>query len=414
MRALLQSLQDAVANWKSEITTVGTDTGLRACNALAGIVTARALLPEGKGALTAILLWVNIYNVVFGTGINQASLYYSGRYKGGEKEGAVIGSVIAVGLFQGIVLTSAGVLSVNVVLDDYSPHTQALAEFVFIWAGLRRVLSYSFPILQGYGVYTTWNRLRLVRDAGYALGVVALWALGRLSVGVALICFVASQTAAFLTGWWKILRRVEEWSISWQCVVDLGSYGIKTYFSDVSQRAGRQLDEVVVSTALGAASLGLYRVAKSVGSFASVIPTSVSRILVSEISRNRSYGSYASVVKPLKVIAAVTIVVSILGVVVSPWVVPIVFGGEYTGAVVAAQILIAGAIVFGMQEMAGSIVRGRGRPAQETYASFLRVLATVPLVLVFVNVAGIEGAASGLIGGSIISTLLLIYYVRKE
>ena len=67
--------------WRTVIFTTGADGLLAIFGLLSGVMTARLLLPEGKGELTAILLWPNLFTVVGSLGLGHAIVYYAGQHK---------------------------------------------------------------------------------------------------------------------------------------------------------------------------------------------------------------------------------------------------------------------------------------------------------------------------------------------
>lgn len=403
-----------VADWRSELRTIGADSVLRVVSGVAGIAIARALLPAGKGAYTALILWVNVYNVVFGVGVNQSAIYHAGRAKSSENVGPVATGIGLVGVAQGALLTIAGLLSVDLLFQEYGSNVKNLASVLFIWGGVRRAISYSLPILQGVGAFEGWNRLRIIRDGLYALLVITFWWLDLLTIDLAILAFVLGQTVAFLWGWLLVTSRVDDWTLNLKIIRSIVRYGYKAYLSDVSQRAGRQLDQIVISTTLGASSLGLYRVARSMGAFATVIPTAVSRILVSKVARSGEIERGRESTNTLWVVAVGMIPILTIGVMVTPTVVSLVYGSEYASAIPPAQLLVGGALVFGIHELGGASVRGRGKPEQEAMAAGVRLVATAICIVPALKLAGLVGGAVSLIVGAMASSGLLIYYLLSD
>jgi O-antigen/teichoic acid export membrane protein len=93
---------------------------------------------------------------------------------------------------------------------------------------------------------------------------------------------------------------------------------------------------------------------------------------------------------------------------VSPWLVPTVFGSGYESAVTTLWVLVPAAVVFIVNQVMEEILRGRGLPSVPAIAEGAGALVTIVLLLLLVPKFGIIGAAiaSG-IAYSVVAGLLL-------
>ena len=79
--------------------------------------------------------------------------------------------------------------------------------------------------------------------------------------------------------------------------------------------------------------------------------------------------------------------------VVASWLVPLVFGPAYRGAVPLLWILTPGSIFLACGGVVGDLLRGRSHPSVVAWAQGLAAIFTVVLLLALLPVVGVYGAA---------------------
>jgi O-antigen/teichoic acid export membrane protein len=83
----------------------------------------------------------------------------------------------------------------------------------------------------------------------------------------------------------------------------------------------------------------------------------------------------------------------LLAALLMPWLLPLLFGDQYPGAVLPAQILMIAALSQGTDIVLSNCLRGLGRPGLPAIGEGAGVLVTVVLLFVLLPLLGAVGAA---------------------
>ena len=78
---------------------------------------------------------------------------------------------------------------------------------------------------------------------------------------------------------------------------------------------------------------------------------------------------------------------------VSPWLVPLVFGAAYRGAVPLLWVLTPGTVFLTCGQVTGDVLRGRRQPAVVAWAQGIAAIFTVALLFALLPLVGVYGAA---------------------
>jgi O-antigen/teichoic acid export membrane protein len=78
---------------------------------------------------------------------------------------------------------------------------------------------------------------------------------------------------------------------------------------------------------------------------------------------------------------------------VAYWLVPLVFGASYRGAVPLLWILTPGAVFLACGQVTGDLLRGRNRPIVVAWSQGLAAVFTVVLLIALLPLVGVYGAA---------------------
>ena len=79
---------------------------------------------------------------------------------------------------------------------------------------------------------------------------------------------------------------------------------------------------------------------------------------------------------------------------ISPWLVPLLYGSAFEGAVLPLVILVVGTIGFAVMIVLNNFILGQlERPGLLSIVSWLELALSVPTYIIFINWQGIVGAA---------------------
>jgi O-antigen/teichoic acid export membrane protein len=358
-----------------------------------GMILARSLSPELRGVLATIILWPTMLGIFGDLGLGFAVSYYAAKEPGSSS--ALWTTSLVYGLAAGALFGAAGawLLPQFLELADADAFYLRLTMSV-VPAAL--VANYASMLLLGSGWIREYNLIRAYLSVSYALGIVALAALNRAEVHGFTLAYIAAQLsgAVLATGLvlWRIRPRLA-WS--WPLLKPMFVYGGKTYISSVVAQTNLRLDQMIMSAVVPFAALGNYVVAVAMSSTIGPIYTTLAIVALPRVTHqpdSHSGGLEGTRYFKLGVLAGIPL--AIVGLLAMRWLLPLLFGDQYAGAVLPAQILMVAAISQGLNIVLGNSLRGLGRPGLPAIAESIGVIVTVTLLLVTLPIWGVVGAAA--------------------
>jgi O-antigen/teichoic acid export membrane protein len=174
---------------------------------------------------------------------------------------------------------------------------------------------------------------------------------------------------------------------------DARRFALRSFPSTIGEHLGSRLDQWIVGIVTTVSAAGIYSVALGL-SDALVLPgLSLGSSLFAAASRSEL--AHGVPKRPLLAVVAVTAAGALVLAVTAPWLIPIVFGARYRGAIVPTIILAVGSIGFGVQRTLGPFLSGRGHPGYYSLASLTAATVLGVTVLALVPHYHLLGAAIG-------------------
>lgn len=376
------------------VVVVANGIGNQALTLISGPLVARLLGPSGRGEIVTVLA-VSLVTSQFVL----ASLT-------GSISRAVAASHApardAVGPFLGrwmrwVALASVASGAGTAIMLRHSPSVLPLAllavvlTFVGGLTGLLRAMV--------YGEHGTRRAVAadLIFAAGYVLVVVILFvALRHASGAVVLMGYFFAQLIG-LTAMYRALLPATGAVGVLASRQEIARFARASYFSGLGALDRLGFDSILIGQMLGAAALGLYSVASSIGTLpAAIVGTLATPLLPKMVAATPRVGAALMRRWMLVVMVVFVFMVPVMWVLTGP-VVRIFFGTDFEGAILAARLLLLANAAFGLRLLLGAAALAQDR---ERSASLIAVLAT-PAMLISLAIGakadGLAGAALGMV-----------------
>jgi O-antigen/teichoic acid export membrane protein len=189
------------------------------------------------------------------------------------------------------------------------------------------------------------------------------------------------------------------------------SFGLKLWPGTLSGIIILRLDQVLIAPFAGAGELGLFAVAVSVAELPATALVAV-RDIVFAASTDRQ--SPTLVAHATRVVVLVTVPICAAGILVAPFVVPLLFGDDFRGAVGMSQILLAAAVPSGVGMILSGGLLGIGRPGTASAVQVTAAAVTVIGLVVTVPIFGAIAAAWTALGSRLLSAVLATYAIVRH
>jgi O-antigen/teichoic acid export membrane protein len=369
-----------------------TSSAVQGLNVITGILLARALGPQGRGELTAVLLWPLVLAVVGSLGITESATYYAAR--GTTSAGTLVGTLVALGIAQSAVLVGIGALVLPTVLANHSASTINSARLFLAVIPLSLLSLYLMGLLNGLHRYGWFQALRFLVVAGTVTGLVICRLADALTVRKAVVVYLAAHLLTLAVAVVAIAKsETGDLRLDRGVLRELLVYGLKSHSSNVPSMLNERLDQLVISIFLAPARLGLYVIAVTMTSVTNLIGSSVSFVAFPAVARiapgdERTAAARRFVVFTVLISAAFTIPFILF---TGP-LIALLFGEAFSGATNVCRILLVAAVALSTTRAVGAILKAINRPLDAGIAETLALVVTVAALAVLLPTMGIMGA----------------------
>jgi len=398
----------------AELTGTALSTALiMTAGVVTGLLSARALGPLGRGELTAATIWPSTILYAGTLGLPEATAYLAASRR--TMADSVFVTAQSVALALGVIASIAGWFALPFVLDRQGAAAQAYARLYLLAFSIPALSSLcACAWLQGAGKLKELNVARAAVHIVTALSMGILYLAGFASVRNFLIALLFGNAATWLLALmaWRVQRGPSaEWRP--ELIRPMLSYGSRVQFGTWSAAANIRLDQLMLSSFGASASLGLYVVALGYAGLVMTLPGVAGLVMLPRLVRAHAAGSGGELLTTWyrRVLWATA------GAGFGLWLVasvamPLLFGGEFAGAVSLEALVIPGCCILGMNQLLTVGFRGHGLPGVASRAELVGLLVTVPLLVMLLPRYGIYGAALASLCAYSASCVYLLSKVR--
>lgn len=379
-------------------------------NLLTGIVTARALGPDGRGVTTAVVMVTQMAGIVAALGATTALSYFAAR---APETAAQLMSTWALILLPMAALALVGSeLLLPVLFGAQDHHTLWLGRIFLLNIALVLWGQLNNGLLLGLHDFFVYNSLRFLQPALHAVTLLALWLGGVLTVEWALITWTATQGVVLAIGTARLLRRVgvgrPELALARRSV----AYGIRAHGDALAGNLNTRLDLVILPAYVAATGLGLYSIAANLSLIVNQLAGSLAVIVLPAAARDQAGG-------PRKIILSLqaTLALATVGAIVlfagAKLALSAVYGDAFTHATDTLRILLPGTVLYAGSTVLAAGLHGAGRPLRATMGQVTGGVVTLVGLILLVPAGGINAAAAVSTGAyATVFVLNLIAYKR--
>lgn len=392
-------------------TSLGASGLIQALNVVTGIALARGLGPTGRGEVAAIVLWPAVLVSLGQVGISDAITYHVARRL--TEARTVLATSMMLLTLQTVVLAGAGFVVLPHVL---SGHTEFQAGLLYLlYVPLFLLVDYPLRILQGQGRFASFNAVRLGLIAWTAVLLVALSSAHALNVWTATATYLSGYVVLVAPTIATALRgSTGSYTPQLRLARHLFAFGARSHVGFVSSLLNERLDQLAISILLAPAKLGLYVVAATLTSGATLVGAAVGLVALPSIARLESKAvRAASAARYVQLSFLSAVVFAAPAVVLAPQLLRIFFGDGYTSAANVSRVLLVAAVPLSLSRLLSALLKGDGRPLTAGVGDMTALGVTAVGLGIGVPLFGIMGAAIvSLLAYSVSSVWMLVRVCR--
>jgi O-antigen/teichoic acid export membrane protein len=381
--------------WRRSLVRAGVVTYLFTgltllANLISGVVTARALGPDGRGVAVALVTVTQLAGFLFASGVAQSLSYFIARR---PEDGP---NLLTTWVLMLLPLTAVAVgiseLLLPTIFSTDGDQAIEIGRWFMFTIVLVVGLELTYGLLLGTHDYYVYNVLRFAQPLMIALSYVVLWALDELTVESALITATAWSGLVVAAGLARALGRIGVGSPSVRLGVTSLWYGARAQGSTLAANVTARLDVAMLPAFVAASSVGLYSVATNVSLIVYQLSNTFAGLVLPAAAREPERA-------PVKVIGSLwasLLVAGLLALGLALFARPLlglVYGDQFRDAAEPLILILPGAVLFAGASILAAGVFAAGRPFTATLPQLLGMLVTVVGLFVFLRTGGITAAA---------------------
>ncbi len=399
---------------KDALLTLGAQGASLVCGMAASIITARVLGPAGRGVLALIVLTVGLVGWILPMSTDSGLMYHVARRR------ASVGAALTASLVIAFATGALGLLlllGLSAALSGSALRGVPRGLLLLAGAGLfcGTFATLGSAVVLGAG----WVRERtLLSIAGAVLGLL-LMAVLLLGFHLGLLGAVAAGLAApvlvsvLLILW--IGRRVGMGRrVDLSLIRSSAAFGLKMHPGLIAYWANLSLDRLVVNYFLGAYAVGLYGVASGLGELLWQLPAAMAIALFPRAAGPASSTAQVAA-RAARQATALVAVAAVALALLSPVLIPALFGRAFSGARPALLALLPGVVFFTPGRVLSSYLIAQGRQSALTWSAGLGVTLTIGLDFLLIPRWGITGASvASSVAYGCTSAVLVIWFLAAS
>jgi len=359
-----------------------------------GIFTARVLLPQGKGELTAVILWPSLLAAIGNLGIVDAVTYYAAESdENSLKRIFASGLILLLGL--AVALVGLGYFILPNFLSHYGPDVIITAQLYLAFIPTNFATLFLMAFLAGRMHLLEFNILRTLVHLLAVTGIVSTALLGWASVRVFTFVNLTANILTLLVAFWLVLRQ------RWCCWLPNGflmhqllNYGWKTQIGSIASLLNLRLDQMLISVLLRPAALGLYAVAVMFSAGVVFGANTIVVVAFPQISNLRSPDEkYLAWKRFLLLSTGLALITSFSLWWLTPWLLYIFFGSAFMPATLTVRWLLVASIPLSLNVILTAGYKAFNQPLVPSQAELIGMGVTSVALFFLLPRYDILGAA---------------------
>ena len=377
-----------------------------------GVIAARLLGAEDRGHLAAITYWPHFVAGVAAMGINEAITIRTART---GATGTLRATTLSLSLTLALVAVAAGVPLLPLLLGPSREASLAFTQIYFaVFVPLTFVAMNFLAVEQGEFNYRSFNVQRIIQAAAYPLLLLSLWLAGALTVHSAAVAVLSGTALVAIIRLWQAGAKLNV-RPSLREAKELLAQGGRLHAANVVMFLAIQVDKMALVLFSSDLQLGLYVVATTAASATqSLVVQTYNNVMLPAVAKGGGeQESVTAIAGTLRRLAALLFVTTALMVVALPFLLPTIFGAEFSAAVPYAQVLAVAFAFLGLKNVLIYLFRAWeiNRPAivAEGMASLILVAGAYPVIQTW---SAIGMAVLVLVAQASSTAFLLVWFMR--
>lgn len=376
----------------SALTTLGAQIGIAVLGLANVILIGRVLGPAGRGGV-AFLTTIGFMSAWLSTlGVDQ-SVSNIGSVRPAARRALASNAVFLAMLFGGAAaaIVLLGTLAFPSLQGSAS---RILLTVVMVSVPLLVLQIYLRQLAAAQYHFSVGNLTELLPAVVNIVVNLVLYLLGHLTVGSAVITWLAGQALGTLWLCWYIETRLAGFGRpDLALATESIRFGLRAHTSHTMNLGNYRADQWIMGILSTPQQLGLYSVAVSWSEALFMIPQALTQIQRPDLARSSRQDAGARAAPVFRMSLLVTVVLCGALVIAAPFLCVTVFGPEFSGSIASLRIVALGAFGIVALKLLGSALTAQAHPLRESIAVGTTFVSVLALDFILIPGLGGKGAA---------------------
>lgn len=374
-----------------------------------GILMARWLQPEGRGAYSLVSQFVVLAAAFGGMSINQSTIHFSGsaRFTTDEQVSNAVSSTI---IFS--VISCAAILAFSGPLGAVVPLGGAVTAAVLILVPVLILDAYLRGVLQSLYRFHWLNGLEIFQAAILAALVFLCYSYEPSSYEKALYLLLIAA-AISLAALLVLVKRLAAIRLRFNPLIfrEHLSFGLKAHLSTIMGLLCLRLDQYILGYLTDRAAVGKYAIAVSLAELVLFLPASVAFVLLPRAAHVPEGELVETIKKSCLIVFGISLATAaVLSLISSPLIL-YGYGEEYGESVNALRLLLPGTVFLSVAAVTTPYFLGRlGKPYIGAIVAAVLLIVNTALDFLLIPIFGINGASIASSVAYFIATCLNLFF----
>jgi O-antigen/teichoic acid export membrane protein len=392
------------------VRNITTSVMVQAIGVFTGAFVARLLGPAGRGILAGITNVSSSAAAIGDVGGPIAYVYQAARKPAPIRR--LIRNAYTLAIAQTLTVGVVGSGAMLFVMRNEGRWAYVGIVFLFCYLPFNLLTRYLQGIVRGRSDFRRFNAVRYGLTVTYAIGVVALFAFSVHALVPILVVILISNVVALLvaaSSFSRVQLRARGRRVDRPLVRETLGYGIRAHLGNLSPIDSLQVDIAIVLAFVGPREAGLYTVAWSAAGVVRTIGVAMGLVSLPALARSES-GAEAKLLTGMffRATVAMSLGVAVLVWSTSGFLVPLIYGSQFSGSVAIVQILVAGAAAASVRQVLNDCLRGVGKPLYGSIAEGSNWIAICIGLVILVPAWGVLGAATAVVASYLLALVVIL------
>jgi O-antigen/teichoic acid export membrane protein len=390
----------------------GTNLGVAVMSLANVLIVSRVLGPTGRGNVAFLTAIAWFTSSLASAGIEEANANLGASEPESRPSLATNSVVFALLLGAFAASVVAGLVHLVPAIGGAAPRgllwlTLSLLPVLILQLYLRWLVRADYA-------FTISNVALLITPVGNIAANGVLAVLGALTVGTAVVTWLAGQTAATVILIWYVARRLAGFGQPDRNLMGRAlAFGLKTHAGRVMLLGNFRLDQWILGAISGARELGLYSVAVAWAEALWYLPTALKFVQRPYLVRSGRLDAVRQAAAGFRAATVATVVFGVVMVLIAPFLCVTIFGADFEGSIVELRILVLGALGVLTLTVLGNALVAQRRPVLSSISLAAGFVCTLVLDIVLIPpYAGIGAAVASSIAYTVAGVAMGVFFTR--